>query len=862
MKNLNNRLFSVALILILAAGTMFAIVPAATAHTPPISIPTYAYLSVSPNPTGINEAVSVIMWMDKYPPTANGQYGDRWQGMTVTVTTPDGSTQTLGPFTSDPVGDAVTSYTPDKLGTYSFVFNFPAQDLVGANPPPGGFTFGNTLGGIVFIGDHYEASHSDTIKLTVQQNPIAGWNPAPLPSGFWSRPINGQNREWSNIAGNWLGGSAEPNSWQLYGQAPNSAHVVWTKPMTFGGIADGKFGGDPFYDGLSYEGFFSPPVIISGHLYYNTPTPPEFGFRSVNLQTGEDEWFQNATGPQQLTPPFDKQSGPQLAFGQLLKYSSPNQYGVIPYLWTNFVGADGSSNWGMFDAFTGNWICTIKGVPAPGALFGASTMVTDANGNIIIYDTTSAPGYIAVWNTTACIQNTFPSNNLAISANGYWLWRPPLGTIVNASTGYTSNVTLPSAITPAAGISGVDQQNQVMLFSTGLPSLGIWAPNPNSFTQTAISLKPGEVGKLLWSQTRPWPSGNMTIAVSAVGSGVYCMFYKENRQWVAYNLLTGAYMWGPTAAQDPWDVYLLSWTPSVIADGCLLSASYGGYLYAYDLQSGNLKWTYFSGTGPDNELPYGHYPLSIAAVADGKVFVYNSEHSPTKPYWRGSSLRAVGINDGTELWKIDDWAGVAGFAGGAAIADGYLITGNSYDNQIYCYGKGQTATEVTASPSVVNSGGSVLIQGKITDLSPAAKNNRAVVPDQYMEVWMEYLVEQQALPSLPGGNVGVPMTLTAVKPDGSTIQIGTINADCEGNFKTVWAPPENSAYSIAAHFDGTKSYFSSYATTNVAAVAGGSTPTSTTSTDNTLLYAIIVAVIIAIIIGLVNIIAINRHQHK
>jgi outer membrane protein assembly factor BamB len=850
----------------LSLSAALSIVPTVSAHDPQLTIPTYAYLSVSPNPTGVNQPVSIIMWLDKYPPTANGQYGDRWQNLTVNVTSPDGSTQTLGPFTSDPVGDAYTSFTPDQTGTYTFVFNFPAQDLVGANPPPEGFTFGNTLGGLEFIGDHYEDSQSEPVTLTVQQEQIEEWTPAPLPSGFWSRPINAQNRDWAAIASNWLGGSAEPNSWQRYGQAPNSAHVVWTLPMTFGGIVDGKYGDDPYYDGLSYEGFLSPPVIINGHFYYNTPTPPEYGFTSINLQTGEKEWFQNATGPQQLTAPFAKQSGPQLAFGQLLRYSSPNQHGVIPYLWTNFVGENGSSDWGMYDVFTGNYICTITGIPAPGAMFGASTMVTDSNGNILIYDTTSAPGYMAVWNSTACIQDTFPSNDSNVVANGYWMWRPPLGGTIDAASGYTLNVTLPAEISPQASVSGVDVDSQVMLFSTGLPTLGIWSPNPDNFTQAAISIKPDDVGTLLWTQTRPWPEGNLTLAVSAVGSGVYGMFYKETRQWVAYNITTGEQMWGPTESQDPWDVYLLSWAPSVIADGYLLSASYGGTLYAYDLESGDLKWTYFSGTGPDAELPYGHYPLSIAAVADGKVFVYDSEHSPTKPYWRGSALRAVDINNGSEIWKIDDWAGLAGFAGGAVIADGYLVTSNSYDNQIYCFGKGQTETQVSASPSVVNSGESVLIQGKIIDLSPAVKDNRAVVPDEYMSDWMQYLIEQQALPPMPTDAVGVPVTLTATKPDGTTVDIGTINADCEGNFKVVWQPPEDLAYGISAYFAGTNSYFSSYGTTNVAAVAAPETSPQTASValslDNTLQYALIGAVIVAIIIGLSNIIVMHRNKRQ
>ena len=34
------------------------------------------------------------------------------------------------------------------------------------------------------------------------------------------------------------------------------------------------------------------------------------------------------------------------------------------------------------------------------------------------------------------------------------------------------------------------------------------------------------------------------------------------------------------------------------------------------------------------------------------------------------------------------------------IADGFIVGLNFYDNQIYCYGKGPSATTVTASPKI------------------------------------------------------------------------------------------------------------------------------------------------------------------
>ena len=58
-------------------------------------------ISVSPNPVGIGQSVSVNFWIDKVPPTSANLFGDRWHGFTVTITKPDGSSEKMGPYTSD-----------------------------------------------------------------------------------------------------------------------------------------------------------------------------------------------------------------------------------------------------------------------------------------------------------------------------------------------------------------------------------------------------------------------------------------------------------------------------------------------------------------------------------------------------------------------------------------------------------------------------------------------------------------------------------------------------------------------------------------------------------------------------------------
>ena len=102
-----------------------ALTPLANAHDPPWDVDTWAYISVQPNPIGVNQPVFVTMWIDKVPPMATGPWGPRWHGMEVKITEPDGTTQNLGPFDSDSVGGAWTQFTPDQVGNLHIRFYLP-----------------------------------------------------------------------------------------------------------------------------------------------------------------------------------------------------------------------------------------------------------------------------------------------------------------------------------------------------------------------------------------------------------------------------------------------------------------------------------------------------------------------------------------------------------------------------------------------------------------------------------------------------------------------------------------------------------------------------------------------------------------
>lgn len=791
-----NRLPFAAVLVPMLVSSAFLAISTANARTPPIDVPTYAYMQAYPNPIGVNQPMYLFGWLDKVPPTASGIYGDRWENLSIEITKPDGSTEKLTSITSDPVGTVFQIYTPNQVGTYTFQMSFPGQTLAGSNPAPSQTDISRTS---VFIGDYFMPSISNKISVTVQNEPIQSTY-TPVPTDYWTRPINNINKGWGNIAGNWLGTGSIIN---LYSTAPETAHIMWTKPITFGGTVGGNFADNAYYTGNSYESYWSPPIIMNGVLYYNKATPPIYGFTAVDLRTGKELWYQNGSGPMQVSGGFLKQNYPQLSFGQLLNYNSPNQHGVIPYLWSTYTDA-GQSVWALYDAFTGNWICDISGVPTASVMFGASSRMDAPDGSIIIYTPNLRGGYMTVWNSTACIQNSYPSNS-PLANNGYWLWRPTLAGTINASLGYTANVTLSSQIPTTASNAGIDSDNQIMILSTDMARLGSGTfPSPTSYTQAGISLKPGEEGKLLWIKTNPWPSGNVTLSVGAIGDGAYAIFAKETRQWYVYSTLTGDLMWGPSQPETELHMYGVT---AAIAYGKLFSADSigaGGMIYAYDLKSGELLWNHATPSmGFDGYWPTS--PASIGCIADNKLYLYGFEHSPGPDLERGFEVRCLDADTGDELWVLPFWAN------GLAVADGYLVGLNSYDNQIYAIGKGPSATTITTPQTAIPKGTSVLLTGTVTDQSAGAKQlvqdgKFSVVPavsDQSMTPWMEYLYMQMPKPE---SATGVTVKLTGYDPAGNPIDIGTTTTDINGKYGLTWTPTLEGTYHITATFDGTNSY--------------------------------------------------------
>ncbi len=864
-ENTHKNSIAVAVILLLCFSAVIMVTPQINAHTPPWTVPTYAYIVANENPTGANTQIWLTMWLDKAPPTTGGVGGDPWHGYTVAVTAPDGTTSTLGPFDSDPIGTKSTPFTPTQVGTYTLVFSYPGQTVKAGNDPEGR--------GLAFVGDIMQPSTSTPLSLVVQATRPAAFQDIPLPdrNTFWSRPLQGDIHGWSTLASNWLMGSQLYTSFQPYGAAPNSAHIVWAKVLAFGGMVGDQFG-DVTYGTEDYESPWSGGIIMQGRLFYNNGMYPKYGYYCVDLQTGEQIWYQNSTGKMYLTSygqaydsPQLTQGFPQLSFGQLYNYYSLNGQGVVAYLWCT-VG----TTWYMLDALSGNWILTLTNVPG-------GTAKTASDGSLLRYSYTAASGTLLCWNSSKSIPPLGPT---ASTANQ---WKPRVGATINAVNDTSWTVLGPKNATPGMSGSGwtaaeiaprsgyslnVTASQKVpgsiiavladrVMVATAMTTGPTSADTTPAYTISALSLKAGEEGKVLWTKNYDIPQGNQTLNFGpmSVTDGIFTMWAKQTIQWYGYSLDTGALVWGPTASQGPWDMFGMGGN---YAYGTLYSCGYGGVLYAYDMKAGTLKWTY-SAPNVGTESPYGQYPLSVGAIADGKVFLYSTEHSPTKPLWRGSLLRAVDAYNGHEVWSIEHHS-----RGSIAVADGYLISADVYDGRIYCFGKGQTTTTVTAPEAVQPVGTQVLIKGTVLDQSAGAKDVPAV-SDAYMTQWMEYVYKQRPI---PGNAQGVTVKLSAVDANGAVTDIGTATTDLSGMYKVLWTPPAAGAYTIMATFEGSNSYFASFGETalgvsSASAATPTPAPTSTPVVSGTNATApieavYVLAVVLALLIVVLAFVAIRK----
>ena len=856
-----SKLSIIALLLMLAIYPILLAFPIVSAHEPAWTIPTYSYIDVSPNPVGVNQEMFVVMWIHPNPPTAVGNGGDRWRDITLKVTAPNGDVENFGPWYSDSTGTKYILYTPTQMGEYTFEMNYPGQVLGWYGPtglPPGDPSYLVGRGQDVFLNDTFLGS-SASATLTVQADPIEKLPQYPLPTEYWTRPIEGQNTDWASIASNWLAGSYIVGNYQPDGTAPNSPHILWTKPLEFGGIVGGGFDiqATGFYSGGSYEGRLGrtgPPIIMAGRLYYEMPldhSPSGGGYVCVDLRTGEELWSRDDISP---------------SFGQLYNYESMNQHGVTGGL----LWATSGTSWIGVDGFTGKNVYNFTGVPR------GSTVYEHSYGEIEIYVLDYAARRLALWSSAATNSSNIVGEP-GISSSGYQ-YRPMGREIdVSGSNQYLWNVSIPDLPGDSnPSILTVIPGDLIFGTSTSWPNFR-QSGTPDPYTLWAINLDEsrGEIGELLWLQDYAAPDGYLTVRVSATHvdpeTRVFMMADDETFMWRGYSLDNGNLVWGPVG-DDDFQAYqyfgsvMFRQQTGYVAYGQIYTQGYGGEVHCYDTATGNMVWEY-NDTVSGLENNWGDYPTFIGTIADGKVYTFNHEHSPNYPLYKGNSITCIDAGNGNEIWKLMGWAEKT------IVADGCLVFYNYYDNQLYTLGKGSSQTTLSVPQLAATTGNSVMLTGSVIDTSAgttqdeqAARfpNGVPAMSDADMAAWMEYVYMQKPIPC---DAQGVTVKLIAIDANGESYDIGTTTTDLNGNFGISWTPEGEGEYQIVASFEGSESYWASY-DTGYLVVDPASTQSETDLTGlegsvnnvedsvsnlTTYILAVIALVVIAIVIAIYSV---------
>jgi hypothetical protein len=636
---------------------------------------------------------------------------------------------------------------------------------------------------------------------------------------------------------------------------PETAHVLWAKPITTGGLTGGLWGEGQVptsaYAGDAYAGKFIGSVIMNGILYYNRDDAKVGynGICAVDLRTGEQLWFINNT---------------YLSFGQILYFNSYNVDGVFEYLWDT-----SGPVWKAYNPFTGEWVYSMINVPSGTQVFGPS-------GEILIYVIDYAHRWLALWNSTAAGQ-TAPGY---YEIEGYGSWsayyggRLVHGSTINGSDPrcYSWNVTIPKGLSAGS--------------SFFVPILKIYPDRVMSvdFNQTrvrvwAVSTAKSTRGQLLfdktWTAPAEWLAGSNTLhyvgATDQVAGGVIAVWSKELRKHYGFSTETGDFLW-QTDSEHWLDAY--GWGNVehtwYFAYGKLYSVGVGGTVYAYDLKTGKTVWTY-NMTDAYNEPVTGNYWWGwITLIADNKIYLGTLEHSAEQPIPRGGPYICLNATDGSVIWRVNGMFRATRWGGNSVMGDSIIATMDTYDQRIYAIGKGPSATTVQAPMTAITAGNTVEIQGMVTDMSAGTKdyaltsrfpNGVPAVSDESMSDWMLYVYKQFPRPT---NATGVTVSIDAIDPNNNFIHIGTATSDMTGLFHYAWKTPDvPGEYTVMATFIGSGAYYASYSETAMYVSAAPPSPSPTPAVampPDTTMTIIGTGIAIIIAVAIVGILTLRKRQ--
>ncbi len=819
------------------------------------TLTTVAFLSFEPNPIGKGQELLVNFWVTPGLASNNRLIP---QGEVITITKPDG-TKDVRTMDSEPATAANWfNLYPDQVGNYTIKFDF-----LGTYFPAGNYYDGkivtNTNSSTAAYGScYYKPSSTAAQQLTVQENFVYSWPPAAFPTDYWTRPASLNNRDWWPILGNYpaTGYQGGGTTWDAlypntntkdspgeynfvpYVQAPNTAHIVWSVQRNIAGLIGGPAGQ---YGITSNPG--NPSVIYSGRCYQTITVPingvPTSCACCYDLQTGQ-MYYSIPTASGGVTPTY-------------IAYVNPVASS------TTIAGEElGSSSW------------SVELLAINNALLQKVNPTTGAVSNYSIAPLTTSYG-----GSYGCYYNQIGGYVLSIQAIGTgssthyqlinWTTR---GTSTTLAGRMISNVSWPFQLLPTEfqGVTGV----LVADFNSGIAALVTRDNQVGSVIRwginvTGYSLVTGQ--SMGWKVVLP-DEGTYSSSCIVADHGKVA-FLTQRGVFLAYDLYSGALVWKSDQMEYPWASEGFGAYAIQSAYGMLFRQSYDG-VYAFNWTNGKIVWNYKAPTYAAFETPYitngtDYYSFNAGAIiADGKMFTYNTEHTPTWPLTRGWGIHCINITTGEGIWTLDNPMTYGG------ISDGYMTAANDWDGTMYVFGKGLSATTVTVSPKTPAQGSTVVIEGTVLDQSPAQPNTPCVNAAS-MQTKMEYLHLQNPIDGIWHNKTisGVPVTLTAIDTNNKVYDIGSVMSDgYYGSFGMAWTPPSQGTYKIIATFAGDDSYGSSGASTYVTVGPAPATPTPTQTTTtqvsglattaDLMTYFAVTAIVIILVIVIATAIMIRK----
>jgi len=602
--------------------------------------------------------------------------------------------------------------------------------------------------------------------------------------------------------------------------------------------------------------------VMNGYMYCNGPSSYPMTNTSViqcrSVFTGQLLW----------TVPGAENAA------QLCNFVNVNIKSAIPMLWY-IMG----TSWFCYDANTGKEMLQVTGCTSPTVINqiyqgpvnpqSATTTGFDGGGDLLVFtagtNSSSTGTWVCEWSA-----NTFFA---VTNANGnQWSW-PGQAFGVNFfgksypwKNGVVWNVT--SIAYPGAAIREYgDASNGDPTILMEVTCTGLATPINSHYTVAypwtsffyALNMTNG---KMIWNSSLNAPpftdQGTEQGNIQQVQAGYFTLWAADTGSLIGFNEYTGVQAWTCQITKNTYGNigintnYGYEGQIATVGYGNLYIAPEDGYMHCVNMTTGTETWA--TPTAPGGfQMPQPNFPIAanngymhMPCLADGKIFFTTGKEHEVNPYYQQHVLYCLNAYTGVQEWnETGNW-------GVEAIADGVLLGVNPYTGFLSGIARGQSLTTVTAPQDQITAGNQVVIQGTITDQSPALLGTPCMA-DSCMTQWMDYKLFDQPFPS---NARGVPMVITTMDPNGNFVSIGNATSDSSGNYHFTWTPPNvPGTYTVTATLNPTNSYYGSSAETTMVIVGPSTheaTPTATpTSVADMYFVPAIAGIIVVIIIGFI-----------